>query len=136
MSRRNRRGILMNEQYREWMPFVVVIPIIVWESCVWLRPVGVVSIARPSCVPYGRTSHRHAWAYFSAIESSRSLFSDAYFYCRPKRFSRFRAEIPRVSDHFQYGLTKMPFIAFRPILFGFFFGPLINVEFRIRERSA
>lgn len=37
----------MNEQYREWIPLVVVIPI-VWESCVWLRPVRVVSIARES----------------------------------------------------------------------------------------
>lgn len=53
---------------------VVVIPI-VWELCVWLRPVGVVSIA--SCSIQQRTSHRYAWAYFLAIDSFRLLFSDA-----------------------------------------------------------
>ena len=76
-SRRNRRGILMNEQYREWMPFVVVIPI-VWEPCVWLRPVGVVSIARP----YSRTIQQNespvcVGVFLSYPVFSRSLFSDA-----------------------------------------------------------
>lgn len=73
---------------------VVVIPI-VWELCVWLRPVGVVSIA--SCSIQQRTSHRYAWAYFLAIESFRLLFSDApqHFYSSPRNFYHFNRDSTR-----------------------------------------
>lgn len=95
---------------------VVVIPI-VWESCVWLRPVGVVSIA--SC-----SIQQNESPVCVGVFLSYRVFSLAIFRCAVQFYSLHTIfiiliEIPRGLEHtFD---TKSFFLSFPPLLFLFFF---------------